>query len=88
MIGYEVQGRRVEREPGRSAVRDHVRLASADDREAAFVVARAMAAENFTVWVFRTDRRSGRKSYELLCVLSDKVPSGRPVEETKPSGRR
>lgn len=25
-----------------------------------------MAAEYFTAWVFKVDRRSGRKAYELL----------------------
>lgn len=89
MIGYEVQGRRTERAAGRSAVRNHVRLASADDHEAAFIAAHAMAAEDFTVWVFRTDRQSGRKSYRLLGTVPGNPPTCSPAEEKveRPSRR-
>jgi hypothetical protein len=75
VIGYEVQGRRTDRETGRRSVRNHVRLASAGDRDAAFAIANAMAAEHFTVWIFRTDRQFGKKSYQLLGVVPNEGAS-------------
>lgn len=69
MISYEIQGRRTERGAGGRIVRDHVQLASTNDREAAFDIAAAMAAESFTAWVFETERRGGKKSYALLGVV-------------------
>ena len=58
MSWYEVQGRRM--------APDRVRLASTENREAAFKAASEMAADGFTVWVFQVDRKSGRTSYRLL----------------------
>jgi hypothetical protein len=69
MITYEVQGRRTERGSGGRVVREHVRLASTANREAAFAIAATMVAEEFKAWVFETEQRSGRKSYALLGVL-------------------
>ena len=72
MISYEVQGRRTERGTGGRVARDHVRLASAENEDAAFEIAATMVAEEFTVWVFKTERRSGRESYTLLGMLPER----------------
>jgi hypothetical protein len=64
--GYEVQGRRADRDAGKG---NNVRLASASDLAAAFAVATEMVGDGFTVWVFETDRAGGRKSYRLLETL-------------------
>ncbi len=69
MVTYEVQGRRIDRDPG-GRVRDVVRLESASSRTAAFEIAATMVADRLTVWVFRAERRSGRLSYSLLGVVS------------------
>ena len=72
MISYEIQGRKTERGSNGRVVRDHVRLASADDEDAAFRVAATMVTEEFTVWVFKTEQRSGKTSYTLLGVVPER----------------
>lgn len=70
MGSYEVQGRRrTAGGPGGRQV-DEVRLITAEDRVAALGAAAAMVADGFTVWVFRIDRESGRRTY----VLVEKLP--------------
>jgi hypothetical protein len=68
VITYEVQGRRTDRDPaGRR--REVVRLDSAASSVAAFAIAETMVADEFTAWVFKAERRAGRRHYELLRVV-------------------
>ena len=69
MIGYEIQGRRTERGTDGRVVRDRVRLASADNRDAAFEIANTMAADDYKTWIFQTEQSSGKKTYVLFGVL-------------------
>lgn len=66
MIRYEIQGRRLERDNHGTRIRDHVRLATADDRDAALAIADSMVADEFTTWVFEVELRAGKKLYLLL----------------------
>ena len=64
--GYEVQGRRADRDAEEG---NNVRLASASDPATAFAVAMEMVGDGFTAWVFETNPAAGRKSYRLLETL-------------------